>query len=101
MTLEEFYEEYTNWAVSTFGLDNAKHGATKLVKEAKELEDKPTDITEQADCLMCLLYNFKCAHPDKSILDLLNAANEKLQINKSRVWIKQPDGTFQHKKTIT
>ncbi len=95
---DKLYEDYTRWAVGTFGLDNPKHGATKLVKEAKELEENPTDITEQADCLMCLLYNFKCAHPDKPISDLLEAAKAKLEINKNREWVKQPDGTYQHLK---
>lgn len=98
MTLDEFYEEYAEWAVGVFGLDNAKHGATKLVKEAKELEETPTDIKEQADCLMCLLYNFKCAHPEKPISELIEAATAKLQINKRRTWVKQADGTFQHLK---
>lgn len=98
MKLEQLYTEYTEWAVGTFGLDNPKHGATKLVSEAKELEATPTDITEQADCLMCLLYNFKCAHPDKPISDLLEAAKAKLEINRNRQWIKQPDGTWQHSK---
>lgn len=96
MELETLYAEYTGWAVGTFGLDNPKHGATKLVKEAKELEEHPTDITEQADCLMCILYNFKCAHPDKPISELLEAAKAKLEINKNRKWVRQTDGTYQH-----
>lgn len=99
MKLEQFYKDYCEWAVGTFGLDNPKHGATKLLKEAAELEENPTDIKEQADCLMCLLYNFKCAHPELPISALLDAASEKLEININRVWIKQPDGTFQHVKT--
>lgn len=98
MKLEDFYDEYTEWSVGTFGLDNPYHGALKLVEEAKELADAPTDIVEQADCLMSLLHNFKCAHPGLPISELINAAFDKLNVNKNSVWIKQPDGTFKRKK---
>lgn len=99
MTLQEFYKEYTDWSVGTFGEDKPAHGLTKLIKEAQEAKEQPDDMLEYADCLMCLLYAFRCAFPNHNIEALLEAANLKLQRNKSRKWIQQPDGTWQHDKT--
>lgn len=96
-----FYQDYVKWSHSTFGTDTPIHGLTKLITEAQEAKESPNDMTEYADCLMCLFYAFSCAFPDKTMNDLIEAANKKLEKNKNRTWVKQPDGTWQHTHTIS
>ena len=57
-----------------------------LAKEAKEAQDNPTDITEYADCLFLTIDAARRA--GFSWRQLLQAAFNKLEVNKLRTWPK-------------
>lgn len=66
-----------------------------LKREAAELRDAPSDIVENADCLILTLgIN---ASNGRSIEHLLDAAHEKLTVCESRKWGKSDKfGVFHH-----
>lgn len=66
----------------------------KLVQEAWEASKAPGDITEYADCLLCL---FAAAGKAGITHDqLIKAAAKKLEECKGRKWQRLEDGTYQH-----
>lgn len=54
-----FYKDVQHRRIKAFSkmLSKAepKHHAIKLIEEAKELAEEPTDLEEYADCYICLL----------------------------------------------
>jgi phosphoribosyl-ATP pyrophosphohydrolase len=75
---------------------------SKLIDEAKELEDEmknlvhdeEKELMEAADCILCLLasvhrrgYKFE---------DLIDAMYEKIEINRNREWVEIRPGVYQH-----
>ena len=93
-----FQIEAHRWSEQTFGVARSPDGPiAHLVKEVKELQQNPYDIMEYADCLMLILD----AASNASITGdkLLEAAWEKLEINRQRDWgIPDADGVVEHRR---
>lgn len=74
--------------------DSYEH-LVKLADEAIEAQVDADNIEEYADCLLVLFgASFKAGF---SWQDLFSAAKEKFTTLKTREWVKQRDGTYQHK----
>lgn len=94
--LQKLQDDLCEWAEKTFG------GGDRLVpvihhlkQEVKELLDHPTNRMEFADCFILLLEAAQQAGLNTD--DLIDAANEKLEINKKRVWGKPDEnGVINH-----
>lgn len=92
--------ERLRWSLYTFPEATALSSLFKLFEEMCEIE---SDIIagkrtpeEYADAMMCI---FDSAGRQGIYLpELIGAFNDKLQKNKSRTWIKNPDNTYSHKK---
>jgi hypothetical protein len=98
-TIEEIAADAAIWSQLTFGSDEVRGpiGPLKhLEKEAKEVQEKPDDLVEYADCLLLVLDSARRA--GFSLRQLLDATDAKLQINKKRVWPKPQPG--QEKEAI-
>lgn len=107
----ELEKERLEWSLKTFPEATPRSSILKLQSEAKEvlkeikkLEAFPDgdngleDLTaEYADCLMCLFDS--AGRADVSIEDIIEAFAEKLEINKSRTWVKNLDNTYSHVKS--
>lgn len=84
--------EQAIWSQKTFGTDEERGptGALEHLKlEANECIEAPDDIVEYADCLLLLLDANRRA--GFGLMELVQAAYDKLQVNKERDWIV-PDG---------
>ena len=68
-----------------------------LVKEVAEIVESPDDITEYADVYLLLLSAMTKANID--IQDVVAEAWAKLEVNKKRTWIKQPEGHYEHDRS--
>lgn len=66
----------------------------KLVQEAEEAIDEPTDIEEYADCLLTIFG--AASKAGFSYSQLLCEANAKLGKVQTRKWKRNSDGTYQH-----
>ena len=66
----------------------------KLKHEAQEVIEAPYDIKEYADCFIALLAAAYKA--DIAFFELVEAVQNKLEVNKNRKWTKLSDGTYQH-----
>jgi len=66
----------------------------KLKEEAEELYSTPEDLTEIADCFICLLGVARKS--GYNIHLLLGAIDHKIDVNLSRTFVRQADGTFKH-----
>lgn len=93
--LDTVLRDSSKWADKTFPLSTSSSRAAHLLREAKELQEKPEDSSEIADVLL-LTAHLAMGERGPSI-DLSVAADEKLAINKSRKW-GQPDseGVVEH-----
>jgi hypothetical protein len=90
------FNEMGEFSVKTFTGATAKGHLRKLKEEADEAIEDPTDIKEYADCLMAL---FGAAYKAGFTYDaLIQAGKEKLEINKSRKWVKLENEIYQHIK---
>ncbi len=79
--------DQTVWSQKTFGLDSVRGpmGALKhLELEAKEAQENPEDRIEYADCFLLILDAARRAGINAK--ELIALAQEKLAINKKRVW---------------
>lgn len=82
-----FWDEQSDWSQLTFGPDCERGpiGPLKhLVKEAKEAQDSPTDLSEFVDCLFLVIDATRRAGFSKE--SLLVAAFDKLAVNRARSW---------------
>lgn len=95
------YWDHARWSQATFGLDSERGplGPLKhLEKEAKEAQEKPTDKSEYADCLLLILDASRRAGIEP--LELILEAQKKLKINQAREWPKtSSDEPVEHKRT--
>lgn len=85
--IQAFWNAQAEWSQSAFGSDYERgpQGPLKhLEKEAREAQQKDTDVFEYADCLFLI---FDAARRAGFSLDfLLTACEQKLEINKARKW---------------
>jgi hypothetical protein len=96
-SLLDLVEDNSAWSQATFGSDAERGpiGALKhLEEEAREAQAEPTDILEYADCLLLLLDATRRA--GWSVEDLVNAAYDKMKVNKTRTFIKAPPDQPSH-----
>lgn len=92
--MDLIYERMGSFAAKTFSEASAVDHLEKLKQEAQEAKENPKDITEYADCLLCL---FGAANKAGfTYNELLEATRDKLFIVENRQWEKKPDGTYQH-----
>lgn len=99
--LEALIHEHAAWSQKTFGLDSKRGPKGPLIhlkKEVREAIDKPKDIMEHADIFLLSLDALRRA--GFTFTQLVNAARDKLEINKARDWpalAEQPvDGLVEH-----
>lgn len=91
---ERVFNEVQDWSLKTFPEATEKGQLGKLINEATEAFDNPGDISEYADCLICLIG--AAARAGFELSNLVEAVENKLDINKLRKWKKSADGAYQH-----
>lgn len=93
---KRFQTECHRWSEQTFGIGRSPDGPiAHLVKEVEELQKQPYDLMEYADCLMLILDAASNADIPADIL--LEAAWDKLEINRHRDWGKPDEnGVVEH-----
>jgi len=105
--LQDIMKEHTSFSLRTF---DGETPFTSLLKLGKELEELNVELTrdvidhsalieEYVDCIMCLLSS--AARADVNIEDLHKMFEKKVTKNINRKWIKNPDGTYSHDKSLT
>lgn len=90
--LDDLVKDQSKWSQATFGADSERGpiGPLKhLAMEAIEASENPADISEYADCFLLLLdaarrAGWKLSH-------LIDAAQKKMEVNKSREYLKPID----------
>lgn len=91
--VQRFFDVFGEWAESKFGEGQPLNApALKLIEEAEELANEPTKITELADCLGCIAHQLKKS--GFTLQDAIEAGWAKLEINKTREFTRNPDGTY-------
>ncbi len=106
MDYKKLMDDHIAFAIPTFKNSTAFSSLLKLRTEIEEVEIEMLYGTtkmflpaEYADCMMCILDSAARA----GILpnEIMIAFAEKLEINKLREWVENPDHTYSHvKKTI-
>jgi hypothetical protein len=96
----ELEKERLEWSLKTFPEATPIGSLRKLESEIEEIEvnivEGFKEPIEYADALMCL---FDAAGRDGiSVEEIFKAFEEKLAINKKRVWAKNPDNSYSHVK---
>tara|TARA_Y100000310_G_scaffold314529_1_gene363995 strand:- start:1098 stop:1403 length:306 start_codon:yes stop_codon:yes gene_type:complete len=93
--------QYTicRWADSTFGQATLTAAHNRLMKEAVELEavvldpaSTPERIIEECADVLITLYRVA----GLTGRDLMGAVDDKMSINRARIWRLNGDGTTQH-----
>ena len=87
--IQAFWDNQGTWSQSVFGTDSERGpvGPLKhLEKEAREAQDSPFDLEEKADCLFLIFDAVR--RSGKTLPDLMDACEKKLEINKARKWNK-------------
>lgn len=85
-------KEQSDWSQATFGTDKERGpmGALRhLEKEARETQAAPDDIEEYADCFLLIVDAARRA--GISPLQLIEAAQQKMAINRQRTWPRPVD----------
>lgn len=95
MNAEKLYKAIESWSLETFTNSSEKEQLGKLLKEAVEAMSSPGDISEYADCIICLIG--AAARAGYTFEQLLQATSDKFDINKLRDWTRKEDGEYQHK----
>jgi hypothetical protein len=86
-----FWYKHGTWATETYGAQRDHIGPLKhLAKEAVEAQVIPADPIELADCFMLVLSATRNA--GLTLEDLVTAAENKLEINKTRKYPKGVNG---------
>lgn len=95
--------EFQEFALKAFPNATKLSSLYKLRDEIMELETEIVTssriegvIFEYVDCLMCIFDSANRA--GISVSELIGAFYEKLEINKNRKWIENPDKTYSHEK---
>lgn len=87
MKFTQFWNEHAQWSQATFGSDIERGPAgplKHLKKEAEEALLKQGDLVEYADCLFLIFDATRRA--GFSLSELIDAALDKLEVNKKRKW---------------
>lgn len=88
------------WALTTFPEATDFSSLQKLKEEISEIEENIKkgikDPIEYADALMCLFDS--AGRNGISVSEIAKAFSNKLEINKSRKWVKNADNTYSHEK---
>jgi NTP pyrophosphatase (non-canonical NTP hydrolase) len=104
----ELESERLEWSLKTFpdathlsSLEKLKSEIKEVAKELKYLDkfpdQDPVKLPEEyADCLMCLFDS--AGRAGITVEEIFEAFEEKLEINKNRKWVKNPDNTYSHIK---
>lgn len=93
---ETLYNEFGQWTKATFPNAGSVKHLIKLKEEVNEAIEAPNDIMEYADCMGGL---FGAAYKAGFTFDdLFDAWNKKFQINKTRKWQVNKNGTYSHIK---
>jgi hypothetical protein len=99
-TLIELEAERLAWSLDIFKDATPVSSLRKLEGEIKEVEaDLVTGIDpteEYADCLMCLFDS--AGRAGISVEAITQAFARKLEKNKARTWVKNPDNSYSHVK---
>lgn len=107
----ELEAERLAWSLKNFPDATPRSSMLKLKSEVREVlkeldyleeypDQDPVNLPiEYADCLMCLFDS--AGRAGISVLEIFEAFEEKLEVNKNRTWIKNPDNTYSHIKTPT
>lgn len=93
----KLYEAQWKWASEAFGDDFGPEPVLfHLREESKELLDSPYDESEYADVLLLLMDAWH--RSGRTMDELLDACEKKLEICKTRTWKECPDnpGVFYH-----
>lgn len=99
--LQTLQDAWIDWSDKTFGGSPLIAGR-KLMHESQELlhavelENKQQVKKELADVFMIVLD--VAGKFGINVRELMSEATDKFNVNKSRTWIQQQDGTFQHKE---
>ncbi|MCK9445841.1 DUF550 domain-containing protein [bacterium] len=94
--MKEIYNKMGEFSVKVFNKNNSIDHIRKLKDEADELINDPLDITEYADCFLCLFasaYKAGFTHDE-----ILKACDDKYHILLNRKWEILPNGMYQHIK---
>jgi hypothetical protein len=92
MSLETLFEEIQVWQRETFPRATALSAANHLVREAKELLEDPSELSELADVIILAV-----GVADQLGIDIEEVVRIKLEINKERVWGEpDEDGVVEH-----
>jgi hypothetical protein len=100
MNIIELEKERLEWSLKTFPEATPIASLRKLESEIEEIEidiiEGVKNPVEYADALMCLFDSAgrQGIFPE----EIFKAFEEKLKINKSRVWAKNPDNSYSHIK---
>lgn len=96
----ETQKSISDWGIQTFGPPaSAKKIADRFMEEVLELDAKcavrPADLTAIADeCADCLIVLYQVAQTYG--FDLHKAVDDKMTINRARIWKTDGDGIGQH-----
>jgi hypothetical protein len=96
----ELEKERLEWSLKTFPEATPISSLRKLESEIEEIEvdivEGHREPLEYADALMCL---FDCAgRQGISVEEIFEAFEKKFEINKNRIWKKNPDNSYSHVK---
>jgi hypothetical protein len=90
--LSSLAQDQSEWSQATFGTDQERGplGALRhLEKEAVETQAAPDDIEEYADCFLLILDAARRA--GISPLQVIEAAQRKMVVNRQRTWPRPID----------
>ncbi len=96
----ELERQRLEWSLSNFPEATAISSLRKLESEIEEIEvdiiEGHKNPIEYADALMCLFDS--AGRNGISVEEIFKAFETKLEINKNRQWVKNPDNTYSHLK---
>jgi len=103
-TFEQLIKEHGEWADATFPKGTAigalLHAQREIVEIMHDIENRaPHSIVskEYADVIFCIMDSAR--RKGVSLDYIIKAGNAKLQINKSRQWKDNGDGSYSHIKS--
>ncbi len=91
----DLFAEVCQWQKATFRDATPRSKIAHLRKEVEELNQRPDDDHEYADCMLLLIGAWGAR--GKSAAELVQACRDKLDINRARKW-GRPDqsGVVEH-----
>lgn len=95
----ELMDDFVDFALKTFKkahpLSSLKKLEEEMLEVAHEIQHGHENLAEEyADCMMCLLDS--AARIGIKPKDLMVAFAAKLEVNKNRKWVKNPNNTYSH-----